>query len=216
MLKPLAEKYGRDQDENTPGKLFTGILHRAHEKTGSQVVVLIDEYDAPLLDVLHDNETLDGMRGVMQEFYQPLKANEAIIKFCFITGITKFSQLSIFSTLNNIKNVSLLPKFASICGFTDREVLEYFKDGISRMAERYKVSTEDMFARVKWMYDGYNFAGNSESVYNPFSLLNAVDDQMLKGYWSETGTPTFLIRQMKHFHTDITSLDKIEVPETSR
>lgn len=215
MMKPLVEKYGRDSDENTPGKLFTGILHRANKKSNSQVVVLIDEYDAPLLDVLHDNGKLEEMRNVMQEFYQPLKANEAIIKFCFITGITKFSQLSIFSTLNNIKNVSLLPRFGSICGFTENEVKEYFIDGIKDMSVKFKTTPEELYTRIKLMYDGYKFSGDSESVFNPFSLLNAIDDQMLNGYWFASGTPTFLIRQLKHFHTDITGLDKIEVPETS-
>lgn len=215
MMKPLTEVYGRDSDETSPGMLLTGIMSRAYKKTGSQVVVLIDEYDAPLLDVLHQNEKLEGMRRVMQEFYQPLKANEAIIKFCFITGITKFSQLSIFSTLNNLKNISLLPRFGTICGFTEKEVQDYFTEDIKSMSDRFKITPDDMFTRIKLMYDGYNFSGESENVFNPFSLLNALDDQMLKSYWFASGTPTFLIRQMRHFHTDITSLDNIEVPETS-
>ena len=118
LMKPLTEIYGYEDDETTPGKLLTGLIHRAKKQTGKQVAVIIDEYDAPLLDVLHNQATLDAMRRVMQEFYVPLKANEAYLKFCFITGITKFSQLSIFSTINNLKNVSLLPRFATICGFT--------------------------------------------------------------------------------------------------
>lgn len=109
LMKPLTNQWGIDADETTPGRVLTGIMRRASEQSGTQVVVVVDEYDAPLLGVLHDDERLDGMRKVMQEFYQPLKSNEAIIKFCFITGITKFSQLSVFSTINNLANVTLAP-----------------------------------------------------------------------------------------------------------
>ena len=121
MMEPLANIYGRKETETTPGKLLTGLIHRANEQTGRQVAVIVDEYDAPLLDVLHSQATLDAMRKVMQEFYVPLKANEACIRFCFITGITKFSQLSIFSTINNLANVSLEKEFSTICGFTEEE-----------------------------------------------------------------------------------------------
>ena len=215
MMKPLAEVYGREDDETTPGKLLTGLIHRAKEKTGKQVAVIIDEYDAPLLDVLHSQATLDAMRKVMQEFYVPLKANEAFIKFCFITGITKFSQLSIFSTINNLKNISLLPKFATICGFTEHEVQTVFKEDIGEMAANFKITSEAMYAKIKLQYDGYHFAGGAEAVFNPFSLLNALDDKMLSNYWFASGTPTFLIRQMQHFHTNITALDTLEVPASA-
>ena len=215
LMKPFTEIYGRDEDETTPGKMLTGIMKRASQKFGSQVVVLIDEYDAPLLDVLHDNKTLDGMRKVMQEFYQPLKANEAIIKFCFITGITKFSQLSIFSTINNLKNVTLLSRFSAICGFTEEEVKTVFADDIKKMAKAYEVSLEEMYEKIKFKYDGYHFAGVSPSVFNPFSLINAFGDEELNNYWFASGTPTFLIKQLKHFHTDITSLDKLVVPSSA-
>ncbi|MDY4409452.1 MAG: AAA family ATPase [Prevotella sp.] len=215
MMKPLAEVYGREDDETTPGKLLTGLIHRAKEKTGRQVAVIIDEYDAPLLDVLHSQATLDAMRKVMQEFYVPLKANEAYIKFCFITGITKFSQLSIFSTINNLKNISLLPKFATICGFTEHEVQTVFKEDIGEMAANFKITSEAMYAKIKLQYDGYHFAGGAEAVFNPFSLLNALDDKMLSNYWFASGTPTFLIRQMQHFHTNITALDTLEVPASA-
>ena len=215
MMKPLTKIYGCEEDETTPGKLLTGLIHRAKEKTGKQVAVIIDEYDAPLLDVLHSQATLDAMRKVMQEFYVPLKANEAFIKFCFITGITKFSQLSIFSTINNLKNISLLPKFATICGFTEHEVQTVFKEDIGEMAANFKITSEAMYAKIKLQYDGYHFAGGAEAVFNPFSLLNALDDKMLSNYWFASGTPTFLIRQMQHFHTNITALDTLEVPASA-
>jgi hypothetical protein len=197
LLKPYARQYGMVADETTPGKLFTGIIKRAYEQTGLQVVIIIDEYDAPLLEVLHEEENLPPFRKVMQEFYQPLKASEAMIKFCFITGITKFSQLSIFSTINNLKNVTMLQKFSAICGFTETEVKTVFQEDIERMAEANEYSTEEMFLRIKNRYDGYHFSAQSEDIYNPFSLLNALTDQMIANYWFDTGTPSYLIQQLR-------------------
>lgn len=214
MLSRL-DCYEDNPKEVTPGEKLEGMIKRLYKRTESQVVILIDEYDSPLLDVLHDKTTLEGMRNVMQEFYQPLKANEAIIKFCFITGITKFSQLSIFSTINNIKNVSLLSRFSTICGFTEEEVQTVLAEDIRQMADIYRISAEEMYQMIKNKYDGYHFAGGSPSVFNPFSLINAIGDQRLDSYWFASGTPTFLIRQMQHFHTDITSLDHLEVPSSA-
>ena len=161
---------------------LSGIIDRAYEKTGKQVVVIIDEYDAPLLDVLHEDTTLKEVREVMQEFYQRLKKQEPKIKFCFITGITKFSQLSIFSAINNLKNVTMLPQFSAICGITEHEVRTVLADGIERMAVEYGCSADEMFERIKTRYDGYHFASVSEDIYNPFSLLNAFGDQELQNY----------------------------------
>lgn len=144
------------------------------------MAVIIDEYDAPLLGALHDQKTLDAMCKVMQEFYVPLKANEAYIRFCFITGITKFSQLCIFSTINNLKNVSLSPRFATICGFTEQEVKTVFKEDIEDMAKDFKLTPQEMYDKIKLKYDGYHFAADAEAVFNPYSLLNALDDKMLK------------------------------------
>ena len=215
LLTEHIETYGRNEEEETPGQCLTGIIKRAHSQTGKQVVILIDEYDAPLLEVLHENAALSSMRKVMQEFYQPLKACEEMVKFCFITGITKFSQLSIFSTINNIKNVTLSPRFSSICGITENEVKTVFASDIARMSETFKCTPEEMFDKIKQYYDGYHFSEESEDIYNPYSLLNALDDRKLTSYWFSTGTPTFLIRQMQHFHTDIMSLDKMEVTSSA-
>ena len=210
LLEPFESSYGRNMNETTPGMRFAGVVERAFAKTGKQVVVIIDEYDAPLLDVLHNNEQLQQVREVMQEFYQRLKMLEPKLRFCFITGITKFSQLSIFSTINNLKNVTLLPRFSAICGITEQEVRNVFHEDISQMAEVYGCQPEEMFQKIKLRYDGYHFASVSEDIYNPFSLLNAFGDQELRNYWFESGTPTFLIRQMQHFKTDIMSLDRLE------
>ncbi len=215
LLKPYKEKYGSDPEEKTPGGVLAGLIHRAYNKEGRQVVVLIDEYDAPLLDVLHENEMLAPMRKVMQEFYQPLKAHEAMIKLCFITGITKFAQLSIFSTINNLKNVTMLPQFSAICGITEQEVKTVLADGIESMAVEYGCLADEMFERIKMRYDGYHFSEKSEDIYNPYSLVNAFTDCKLSNYWFESGTPTFLIYQMQHFRTDITSLDRMEVASSA-
>ena len=215
LLTPYVKIYGQEEGENTPGGLLAGLICRAWEQTKRQVAVIIDEYDAPLLDVLHDDDMLAGMRRVMQEFYSPLKASEAMIKFCFITGITKFSQLSIFSTINNLRNVTLNPRFAAICGITEEEVKTVFREDIRRMAESYGCTPDEMFRKIKGHYDGYHFASVSADIYNPFSLLNAFGDGELANYWFSTGTPTFLIQQMQHFRTDITQMDDMELPADS-
>ena len=212
ILQPYVKLYGSEEKELLPGKLFQGLIRRAYEQTGRQVVLVIDEYDAPLLEVLHEDENLPKFRKVMQEFYQPLKSSEAMVRFCFITGITKFSQLSIFSTINNLKNITLLPQFSAICGITEQEVKTVFKTDIQAFADAEGVAWDEMFQKIKTHYDGYHFAENSEDIYNPFSLLNALGDQKLNNYWFSTGTPTFLIEQMKRFKTDITTLDSIEEP----
>ena len=173
LMQPLTRKYGKDESEFTPGKMLSGVMRRAYEQTGRQVAVIIDEYDAPLLEVLHEDEQLDGMRKVMQEFYQPLKASEAMVKFCFITGITKFSQLSIFSTMNNLNNVTMLPQFSAICGITERELTTALAEDIRLLAEDYECTAEEMHTMLKERYDGYHFSERSEEVYNPYSLLKS-------------------------------------------
>ena len=215
LLKPLTEKYGRDESEFTPGKVLNGLINRAYEQTGRQVAVVIDEYDAPLLEVLHEDETLDGMRRVMQEFYQPLKAAEAMVRFCFITGITKFSQLSIFSTMNNLNNVTMLPQFSAICGITERELTTTLAEDIRLLADDYGCMADEMHTMLKERYDGYHFSERSEEVYNPYSLLMSFANKKLDNYWFDTGTPSFLIRQMRRFGTDITQMESLEVPQSA-
>ena len=226
LLTPYEKLYGENPKETTPGMRLGGLIERAYEKTGRQVAVIIDEYDAPLLDVLHEDTVLKEVREVMQEFYQRLKKLEPKIKFCFITGITKFfaeqsvtsaerSQLSIFSTINNLKNVTLLPRFSAICGITEQEVKEVFANDIQAMAEYLGYTAEEMFQRIKLRYDGYHFSEVSDDIYNPFSLLNAFGDMKLDNYWFASGTPTFLIHQLQHYKTDIMSLDHLEVPSSA-
>ncbi len=211
QLKPYTECYGSDPDELTPGLLFDGLIRRAYQQTGEQVVVLIDEYDAPLLEVLHEDEQLAGFRRVMQEFYQCLKADEAMIRFCFITGITKFSQLSIFSTLNNITNISLMPEFAAICGITGEEIDTQMMPDVERVAKEYEVSSAEMRQMLRDTYDGYRFSRKSPDIYNPFSLMKAFNERELRYFWFESGTSSYLLPQMRRFRTDITKLDDLVV-----
>jgi len=215
LLENYKKEYGEGAYENSPGSLFSGIISRAYEKTGKQVVVIIDEYDAPLLNKLHEDELLDEFRNVMQEFFVQLKANEAMIRFCFITGITKFSQLSIFSTINNLTNISMDDRYAAICGITEQEFATDMAPDIAMLAQEYECTPEEMHAKLKLQYDGYRFSGKGPEVYNPFSLLKCFNHKKIDNYWFESGTPTFLIRQMRNFHTDITSLERIEASSSA-
>ena len=215
ILNDYATQYGKDPAETTPGALLEGIIKRTAAQTGQQVVVIIDEYDAPLLDVIHDESLLSDARMVMQEFYQPLKACDAKIKFCFLTGITRLSQLNIFSTLNNLTNVTLQPEFAAICGITSEELHGQLSEDIERLADSYDCSVEEMTNKLKTRYDGYHFSWKSPDIYNPYSLLSAFANQNISNYWFETGTPTFLIRLMQHFKFKITEMDDIEATDYS-
>ncbi len=215
QLAILEKDYGRDETEVSPGMRLAGLIQRSFQKSGRQAVVVIDEYDAPLLDVLHDPERLEAAREVMQEFYQRLKMCEGMIRFCFITGITKFSQLSIFSTINNLTNISMDSKYAAICGITEEEFVTQMAPDIAMLAREYECTPEEMHAKLKRQYDGYRFAKMSPDVYNPFSLLKCFNQRDIANYWFDSGTPTFLIRQMQHFRTDITSMDHIEASASS-
>ena len=215
LLKQFTSVYGEDAMEFSPGAMLDGLVRRAYKQTCKQVAVIIDEYDAPLLDVIHDDALLSDAREVMQELYQPLKADERYIKFCFLTGITRLSQLNIFSTLNNLTNVTLLPQFSAICGITDEELNTQLKDDIHMLAESYEMSDVEIANKLKFRYDGYHFSWKSPDIYNPYSLLSAFANKNISNYWFETGTPTFLIRLMQLFKYDITEMDGIEATDYS-
>ena len=211
QLGSAEEEYGiEDRDSLNITIRFRRLVEDIYRKTGTQVVVLIDEYDAPLLTVLHDSDKLEPMRTELQSFYSPLKDLDPYLRFVFITGISKFSQLSIFSQINNLKNISMNPKYASICGITEREMMDNFQEGIAELGKANNLTKDEVLAKLKFKYDGYHFAYHSEGVYNPFSLLSAMDDSAFNNYWFSTGTPTFLVKMMKRFHTDLTKLDGSE------
>ncbi len=191
--------YGKVEDETGLNDRLAGIIQRACTQTGQKVVVLIDEYDAPLLDVVHEDTTLPVLRNVMRNFYSPLKACDPYLRFVFMTGITKFSQLSIFSELNNIENISMLEQYAAVCGITEEEILTQMSPDLDILAGRLGLSREDTFARLKAKYDGYHFTWPSPDIYNPFSLIRAFANAKLDSYWFGSGTPTYLIEMIRKF-----------------
>lgn len=191
--------YGKGEGEENENQRLMGIIIRAYQKTGKLVVVLIDEYDAPLLDAAHEEENLNALRQVMRNFYSPLKDCEPYLRFVFLTGITKFSQMSIFSELNNIKNLSMNDEYAGICGITKDELLTKMSEDIKVLAEAQGLSLEETIVKLKENYDGYHFSSSSPDVFNPFSILNCFDDKKYGAYWFTSGTPSYLINMMRKF-----------------
>ena len=198
----LAKKeatYGIATPQNGANNRLTDLIQTAYRKTGKQVVVLIDEYDAPLLDVVHEETSLLVLRNVMRNFYSPLKMCEPYLRFVFLTGITKFSQMSIFSELNNLVNISMKPEFAAICGFTKEEILENMHGHLVRLAERQGLTFDEAVNKLTETYDGYHFTWPSPDIFNPFSVLNCMSDCTFNYYWFASGTPTYLIEMMRKF-----------------
>ena len=206
--------YGKGEGEENENQRLMGIIMRANKLTGKQVVVLIDEYDAPLLDVVHEEENLNSLRQVMRNFYSPLKDCEPYLRFVFLTGITKFSQVSIFSELNNIKNISMDDEYAGICGIAKDELLTQMSDDIDMLAEAQGISRDETIAKLKENYDGYHFSPASPDVYNPFSLLNCFDDKKFGAYWFSSGTPTYLINMMKKFEVLPSEISRVEADDS--
>ncbi len=199
ILKENEDRFGVDCDSPDPNVRLLNLIKTVTVKTGKQAVVLIDEYDAPLLDVAHEKERLDVLRNTMRNFYSPLKDCEPLLRFVFLTGITKFSQLSIFSELNNITNVSMDEPYAGICGITKEELLTQMSDDIGALAAKLGITFEQTVDKLKDNYDGYHFTWPSPDVFNPFSLLNCFAKQKLDSYWFGSGTPTYLINMMRNF-----------------
>ena len=198
--------FGLPTVEKDLNNRLSGLIRRAYEKTGRQVVVLIDEYDAPLLDVMHEDENLPALRNIMRNFYSPLKACDPYLRFVFLTGITKFSQLSIFSELNNIDNISMDEQYAAVCGITEEEMLTQMSTDLDVLAARLTVSREEAFARLKENYDGYHFAWPSPDIYNPYSLLTAFSKGKVDAYWFGSGTPTYLIEMLRKYRVNASEI----------
>ena len=199
QLLPYEELYGKGEGEKYPNERLDGVVRRAYKQTGEKVVVIIDEYDAPLLDVVHEKDELKQLRLIMQNFYSPLKKLDPYLEFIFITGITKFSQLSIFSELNNIQNISMLPEYATICGITEEEMATQMDEDLDILAKRMGISREEAIQKLKYNYDGYHFTWPSPDIYNPFSLLNAFVTGRLDSYWFGSGTPMYLIEMLRKY-----------------
>lgn len=207
QLGRMERLYGLSCDGDDVTTRFFNLVTNLYDKTGKQVVVLIDEYDAPLLTVLHDPQRLEPMRTALQSFYSPLKDLDPYLRFVFITGITKFSQLSIFSQLNNLSNISMNPNYSTLVGFTQEELERDFKEGIQGIADNNGLTYQNVLEKLRTRYDGYHFSRDAEGVYNPFSVLQAMRTGYMDNYWFATGTPSFLVKMMKKFNTFLPALD---------
>jgi hypothetical protein len=197
QLEDYERLYGVNEKDESLSIRFSRVIKRAYEQTGQQVVILIDEYDAPLLEVLTMPEKLDVVRNYMRNFYSRIKTNDRYIRFAFMTGISTFSQLGMFSELNNLKNITNEDAYASLCGITLQELKDNFQYGIRKLAEKEGCTTDEMVNRLREQYDGYHFTKSMIDVYNPYSLLNAFSDCDLNSYWFQTGTPTLVINMLK-------------------
>ena len=208
-VRDWERQYGlvSDADSLDLGGRFMEVLRAAHEQTGRRAVVLIDEYDKPILDVLDTDSGLeDRHRNVLKGFYSVFKVADSHLQFVLLTGVTKFSQVSVFSGFNQPKDISMDARYETLCGITQEELDSYFVEPVSAMAERNRCSFEEMKFLLKQKYDGYHFSDNMTDVYNPFSLLNALDSLRLQDYWFSSGTPTYLIRLLAHFKENMNEL----------
>ena len=205
--------YGKGADENTLSTRFSGIIRRACEQAGCGVVVLVDEYDKPLLQALGDNDLLEEYRKTLKAFYGVLKSADRYLRFAFLTGVTKFSQVSVFSDLNQLNDISLDYAYATVCGITRQELAETFAPEIEEFGRVNNLSAEETVDKMARQYDGYHFHPKREGVFNPFSVLNAFSKWELGSYWFQTGTPTFLVEMLQETEYDLrTLLDGIEAP----
>ena len=206
------EKYGNSPSETSLSLRFKGIIRRANECTGLQAVVLIDEYDKPLLQTIGNKELQDAYKNILKAFYGTLKSADAHLRFVFLTGVTKFGQVSVFSDLNQLKDISMDARYATICGITDGELRRDFQPELEALASNEGLDYEGVCQKMKRMYDGYHFRHNMEGVYNPFSVLNALDSAEFGSYWFSTGTPTFLVELLKKTDYDLRNLEGMELP----
>ena len=204
-------RYGAKPSETTPALRFQGIVQRACEQTGHGVVILVDEYDKPLISTLLNEPLQQTYRAQLKAFYGVLKRQDRYIRFAFLTGVTKFSKVSIFSDLNNLKDISLHPDYADVCGITEEEIHRYFEPALHRLAQAQEMTYDEALEELRSMYDGYHFGLRSVGVYNPFSLLNALQDSNYGAYWFETGTPRFLFDVLRRSRYRLNNLTREKV-----
>ena len=215
FLFPLEKKYDMPSVQGDLAQRFEEVIKQIYQKTGKQVVILVDEYDKPLLHTMGVNEELnDHYRNTLKAFYSVIKSCDQYIRFAFLTGVTKFSKISIFSDLNNLKDISLHESYAGMCGISQKELETNFQPEIQALAQKQGLDYAEALATLKQWYDGYLFHPAGEGMYNPYSLLNVLDDKEIKSYWFGTGTPTFLVNFLKEAHYYIPDLDgNVELDE---
>jgi hypothetical protein len=215
-LKRLEDQWGKDETDTTPASRFSGLIRRAWKKSGRKVVVLVDEYDKPLVNTLGNMEMNESIRDTLKGFYGILKSADAYLRFVFLTGVTKFSKVSVFSDLNHLTDISLNEAFSGICGISETELTQYFETEIKSLADKIGNTYENTLLELKKHYDGYRFCEDAEGIYNPFSLLNTFNAGKFRNYWFETGTPTFLVQMLKNIDYDIKNLENdVIVPANS-
>ena len=204
-------EYGSEEAEKTSAMRFKGIIRRAAQQSGRRVVILIDEYDKPLLQNIDKPDVQDELRKSLKAFYGALKTMDEFIQFAFLTGVTKFGKVSVFSDLNHLTDISLDKRYTQICGISETELHQYFDTAVAELADTYNISKEKCYERLRENYDGYHFYPNTEGIYNPFSLLNTLNKQDFKDYWFETGTPTILVQQLQKTDYNLEYITQEEV-----
>ena len=205
--------YGSEQTEVSLSLRFAGVIRRAFEQTGHRVVILVDEYDKPMLQAIGNEALQDAYRSTLQSFYSALKTCDGYIRFAMLTGVTKFGKLSVFSSLNSLKDISMRKDFHAVCGITEQELRDNFAPYVSRMSDELDLTPEEVLAEMARMYDGYHFVPNCPGLYNPFSVLNALDAQAFGSYWFATGTPTYLVKLLRLHDYKLQSLSDEYVTE---
>ena len=211
FLCKTEQMYGRVASETSVSLRFQGVIERAYRQTGQRVVILVDEYDKPMLQAIGNKELQEEYRGVLKGFYGALKSMDGCIQFALLTGVTKFGKVSVFSDLNNLKDISMLKRYSSICGITEQEMLDNFSPYIDALSEEYNISREECIVKLRRLYDGYHFEVGVEGMYNPFSLLNTFDNCKFDSYWFETGTPSYLIELLQRHDYNLDSMSHASV-----
>jgi hypothetical protein len=212
-LNEWEQLYGKVDYEKSLGDRFEGVIRRAYEKTGQGVVILVDEYEKPILQAIDNEKLQDTFRSILKGFYGALKSMDSCIKFAFLTGVTKFNKVSVFSDLNNLEDISLDKPYASICGITDEEIDTALVPYVQRLAEATNLSYDDVRKELRLQYDGYHFVFNSVAIYNPFSLLNTFKKNEFNNYWFETGTPSYLVHLLKKYHYKLEDMASAQVSD---
>lgn len=201
--------YGTGVGETTLALRFKGIVQRASEQAGARVVILVDEYDKPMLQAIGNEELQREFRATMKPFYGVLKTMDGYIQFAMLTGVTKFGKVSVFSDLNNLEDISMSNQFVSLCGMTEKEIHENLEEDLQELATVQGMTYDEVCSAIKEWYNGYHFTYDSEGVYNPFSLLNTFKHNRIGNYWFETGTPTYLVELLKRKQYDLEHVDKV-------
>lgn len=210
-LEKWEDLYGDEKRDRDVEERFAYIIETAHKKTGKQVVILVDEYDKPMLNAINDEALADRFRNTLKAFYSNLKSMDEHIKFAMLTGVARFSKISIFSDLNNLRDISFEPGFSTICGITTNEIDKYFGVGVRCLADTLNITTEEVKAELKRIYDGYHFSKDLTDIYNPFSLMNVFAKNDFGNYWAEGGTPSYLVKLLKNNHYKLQNLEHCEI-----